>query len=132
MDHVTVSISRGLTERLAGIKKTVDEEEKRRKSVSKADKEVLALLKEKEEIREALLRSRRIGRLLLKREEEELAKIDTQVKELVQFPNLQHSGGDYCKDQREAVEKCCMEHSEAVLNCEALSRLMQTVRINPS
>lgn len=117
---MTVTISRGLTERLAGVKNLPDEDKKRHKRVSKADREALALLHEREEIRESLLRSRRIGSLLLKREEEELSKINTQIKELTQHPAMQPPCRDICHQQRAAVEKCCQDHPGSVLQCASL------------
>lgn len=117
--NMSISISRALTEQLSG-EKTQLSEEKKRRHVSRADRETLAYIKENEEVREALIRSRRVGNLLLKREEEEFSKIDAQAKELAKHSFASIPFNDACQNPREAVRQCCETNADNVLNCSQL------------
>ena len=121
MEHVTISVSRGLLEQLSGAKKPTDEDKKKQTSPRpKRDRETLAHVKENEKIRAALVRSRKFNKLLLKREDEELKKVDALAQELVQHKAMQLPSRDACHEQREAVEACCQAHPMGLGECGSL------------
>lgn len=110
-----MTVSKRLAERLTG---TETKDTKRK--LTKDEQETLALMKEDEEIRSALYRTKRVGKLLLKREDEELAKLEELVQDLIQAPGLNPTlAPDPCKESRQACEECCNQTSpESVLKCE--------------
>ena len=121
MESVTIKISKGLAEQLAGVPKERGAKDKRSQAPrSKENQETLAFLKESEEIRGALRRSRKVGKLLLKREDEELEKINAQADELGQLPTMKDPSSDACRLDREAVAACCEQHADGVLGCVSL------------
>eukprot|EP00898_Chlorokybus_atmophyticus_P000395 jgi/Chlat1/1356/Chrsp119S01788 len=73
----------------------------------------------KPEVQQALAHSARVGDLLLKREEEELAKVDTFAKELHEKEYVAPMRPTPCEAERETCVKCYKEHPEDPLRCGA-------------
>ena len=121
MEHVTISVSRALLEQLSGVKKPAAEEKKKSTGPrTKWDRDTVSYVKENEKIRAALNRSRKLNKLLLKREDEELKKIDALAQELLQHKAMQPPSRDACHDHREAVEACCQAHPTGLGECGTL------------
>lgn len=112
-----MTVSKRLAERLSG---TGPETKDNKRKLTKREQETLALMKEDDEIRSALIRTKRVGKLLLKREDEELAKLDDLVQELIQAPGLNPTlAPDPCKESRQACEECCNQTTQdSVLKCK--------------
>lgn len=78
------------------------------------------------QLQKALSRSRRVGDMLLAREDEELQKIESLAQELIEREQPMASGEAPCQAESEACLKCYLENSDNPTVCsEAVQRYSQ-------
>ena len=119
MEDFRITISRGLLQQLAGIKRepAFKPPPPPTPQISKVRKETLEAIKQDQDIRAALGRAKRVGDLLLKREEEERRKVDEMASRMLQREHRPPRGVP-CEEEKSRCLTCYQERTpELAFQC---------------
>lgn len=123
----TVTLSVGILEKLAGMRKSKEEQPQQRQQPVKfipqlpglgiRAHEAASAIAQDAQLRQTIQSTQRLGNLLVGHNAEELRKIDQLAKDLIKKEHSMKCRGSPCQAERERCQSCYSQNTQDPLKC---------------